>query len=64
MAGLIMPRLLVAEESAVDRSTQYQLRRGPQAGPVLQLADGVLPDGRRGVLVVEARADDLVLTVR
>jgi hypothetical protein len=61
LAGLIAPRLLVAEGSVGPAARQWHSPGGLGDRP---LASGTLPDGRSGILVVEAREQGLTLQVR
>ncbi len=63
LAGLIAPRLLVAQEVVPADATCYPIQ-GATPGATRPLAHGTLPDGRSGVLVVEAHAEGLALHVR
>jgi hypothetical protein len=61
LAGLIAPRLLVAEGMVAADATSWCPPGEPGGRP---LARGPLADGSSGIVVVEARADGLALQVR
>jgi len=61
LAGLLAPRLLVADTALAPGATVHRVVPDGDERP---LARATLPDGRSGVLVVCARADDLALEVR
>lgn len=63
MAGLIAPRFLVAEAGVAKDASEHTIV-GNDGTETRRLARGVLADGRAGVLVVHAQADQLRLDVR